>query len=173
MLSAGTHAFAPLSLNHCGSVSNTAIHLIPSQGCQLAAASAAALAKEKEDDAHTKTAMSEEEKATPTNAARELVSRIFNLPSKMKGSTSEPSEISLPVSISSDSEDDSVVYPIVGFTFVKLEGGKMRVVPSMNARGECNIKNVQKSRTEPTYGWFSPCCYLDSHEDSSSKREKP
>jgi hypothetical protein len=112
MLSAGTHAFAPLSLNHCGSVSNTAIQLLPSQGSQLAAESAAALAKEKEEDDTTTSEIPEEEKATPTNAARELVSRIFNLPSQLIEYPDESSKTNLPFPVSSNARYEMWALPL-------------------------------------------------------------
>jgi hypothetical protein len=164
ILVATTDAFAPVNLNRHAD-STTAIHLLPSQGCQLAAASAAALAKEEGLDV-SRSPAKQEEKATPTNAARELVTRMFNLPSQMMSHPSDSSEIKLPFPVASDSREDVVIYPIVGFTFVKLKDGHMRVVPSMNAKGECNINNFHKSRTQPTFGWFSPSCKLgDLHSD--------
>lgn len=148
-------------------VPKTIVHLLPSQGCQLAAASAAALAKEEIEKNST---TDQEERATPTNAAREFALRLFNLPSQIMNSPSESINLSLPFPVASETEEDVVVYPIVGFTFVKFENDKMRVVPSSNARGECNINNFQKSRTEPTYGWFSPCCKLgDLHSEDHAE----
>ena len=151
---ASIDAFAPANPSLQAVASKTTMHLVPSQGCQLAAASAAALAKEEEEEA---TRISKvEEKATPNNAARTFIAKMFQRPSGMKLRFPQASE---------RDEDDLVIYPIVGFAFVKLEDGSTRAVPSVNARSECNIDSYRQTRIEPTYGWFSPSCQLDLYAE--------
>jgi hypothetical protein len=163
-----TEAFThSISGNPC-TQSSTLLSLLPNQGCQLAAAAAAASASK---DA-TKEVLSSEEKLlleTPNNAARELAKRIFSLPSQILRTPQDGGSDSFPFEVIADHESDVVVYPIVGFTYVKLDNGDIRAVPSPNAKGACNIDSIHKSRTLPTYGWFSPACQLgDMHADDQS-----
>ena len=153
------HAFTPAILgtsrigHHANSVKTSALNLLPNQGCQLAAASAAALAK---DTSQFK------EVVSPVNAARELVSRIFNLPSEILKVPGDALDIDIPFALHHTNEGgDVAVFPIVGFTYVKLED-TMKVVPSVNAKGIINIQSMRKTRTEEVYGWFSPSCSLGS-----------
>ena len=169
ILIARADAIAPATTNskyHRNTV--TALHLLPTQGCQLAAASEAALVKEEAKKSSIQN--TEEEQITPLNAAREVVSRLFSLPSEiMKGpsaSLSVEKEMDLPFNVITElsGEDDVVVYPIVGFTFVK-HGDESKVLPT-STNAACSIDSYRKSRTEATYGWFSPCCKLgDIHSD--------
>lgn len=158
-----------ISGNPC-TQSATLLNLLPNQGCQLAAAAAAAAASASKDA--TKEVLSSEEKLlleTPNNAARELAKRIFSLPSQILRTPQDDGSDSFPFEVIADHESDVVVYPIVGFTYVKLDNGDIRAVPSPNAKGACNIDSIHKSRTLPTYGWFSPACQLgDMHADNQS-----
>lgn len=168
-LLAGSNAFAPAKTSNI--LSSTSLNLLPNQGCQLVAASAAALAKESESATSASSELhppQERPEATPTTAARELVSRIFNLPSQIFSSpvsTSTNSETTdFPIQVVPDAVDDNVVFPIVGFQFVTLETesgkNKIRAFPSTNTGGFCNIDSFHKARSLPTYGWFSPACQL-------------
>ncbi len=159
-LSATTEAFAPAAAQ---SGTPTALNLLPNQGCQLAAAAAAAQCTKKENksfEEEGKQTKSKSKTATPTNAARELAKRIFNLPAQVLKVAEDSSSKGFPFEIIADHELDEVVYPVVGFQFVKLESGSMRAVPSPNAVGACNINSIHQSNTQPVYGWFSPACRL-------------
>jgi len=149
------HAFTPAiqgsRYGHANSV-ETSLNLLPNQGCQLAAASAAALTKE---------AAQLKEVVTPVNAARELVSRIFNLPSEILKVPGDALDIDLFALHHTDEVDDVAVFPIVGFTYVRVED-TMKIVPSVNAKGAINIQSIGKTRTQDVYGWFSPSCSLGS-----------
>lgn len=163
-----TDAFVPsISSKHCNQ-SSTLLSLLPNQGCQLAAAAAAAAASK----GANKGILSSDETQhveTPNNAARELAKRIFSLPSQILRTPQDGGSHSFPFEVIADHESDVVVYPIVGFTYVKLDNGDIRAVPSPNAKGACNIDSMHKSRTLPTYGWFSPACKLgDMHADEKS-----
>jgi|EP00979_Chaetoceros_neogracilis_P017538 hypothetical protein len=137
------------------SASGSALHLLPNQGCQLAAASAAALANEAKQ---ARVMNAPTGHAAPVNAARELVSRIFNLPSEI---------LKVPDNaVHTDAQDDVAFYPIVGFTYVKHED-KTMVISPVNAKGAINIQNRKKTQEEEVHGWFSSSCQLGSpHADN-------
>jgi hypothetical protein len=170
----------PVSYKSSPSI-NTELNLVPKQGCQLAAAAAAAFAKQNEN------LVAEEEKTinnnnnhqnlNPTDATREFVSRLFHLPFGKGSSQSEQDEevvidFKIPGiqessssnnSNTNNSHDDVVLFPIVGFQYVKLQDGHIRGIPSSNASPEkavCNLDAMNKSMNQPTYGWFTYCCTL-------------
>jgi len=148
---------------------NTALHLLPSQGCQLAVASAAASVKEEDRIAHQHDGKLDEkispELVTPTQAAREFVSRVFSIPSHILPNVShmqqswlhnpfEHNEI-----CEDERRDDVVLYPLVGFTFVNVND-EMKVLPPPFTSGACSIGSMRQTKESPVYGWFSPCCQL-------------
>lgn len=177
---ATTHSFIPTCAPQLES--STAIHLLPSQGCQLAAASAAASVKDEDsarfgdqslsdksvheqmDDKHVGNSS---HNIGSTNAAREFVSRVFSIPAYIlpRASNSQQNWLFNPfeqneVCISED-QDDVVLFPIVGFTFVTTEDDEMKVLPShKTSRGSCNIASARHAKELPVYGWFSQCCPL-------------
>ena len=125
---------------------------------------------------YVKREMKEENKTSPispTQAARQFVSRVFNLPSQRHKHDKTLFDDSI-------DEDRVVDYPVVGMTFVQVDG-QTRVLPSANAYGAAGAINIQARREaimEPTYGWFSPGCTLGSpfadHEEycGEQKHEK-
>lgn len=187
---ATVHSFIPICAPKLES--NTALHLLPSQGCQLAAASAAASVKDEDsaqlrdqslsdetflEQMNVKHNGSSQNGIGPTHAAREFVSRVFSIPSYILphgGSNSQQSWLHNPFENNdvciSDDHNDVVLFPIVGFTFVKTEEDEMKVLPSHNtSRGSCNIDSVRQTKNLPLYGWFSACCPLgDLYADDDS-----
>jgi len=184
-----TNSFTPITCTPI-SQSNTALHLVPSQGCQLAAASAAASVKEEDNPQHRDQKLLSNgsfpdqidssppelsgQSITPTQAARVFVSRLFSIPSHIipnGTSNSQQSWLQNPFEHNEacldEVQDDVVLFPIVGFTFVKGENEEVQVLPSPNgAGGACNISSVRQTKEAPVYGWYSPACQLgDLHAD--------
>lgn len=177
--------------------SSSALNLVPSQGCQLAAASAAAIAKIQElqeVSTTTSTIKNHEETCSsnnkqrninirPSDATREFISRLFyrkssqnnNNYSKNDNNTAHyfVSDLKLPSDAHKEitnkhNNNDVVYFPIVGFQYIKLQDGSVRGIPTMNALPEkavCNFGALNKSRMEPLYGYYSPCCYLKGGDD--------
>lgn len=168
-LLATTQAFTPSASSRSQpdtlSREKTPLHLLPEQGNQLAAACAASYVK-KEAKEEIKTSP-----INPTQAAREFVSRVFNLPSQRHTNDN--------TIFDGKSDRENVVdYPVVGMTFVQVDG-QTRVLPSANAYGAAGAINIQARReaiTEPTFGWFSPACALGNpfadHEEYCGNHKK-
>lgn len=173
-----TSAFAPVEIGSGSSIRTNvqALCLVPSQGCQLAAASAAALAKLEEEREEMKestitsrsTSSSSDSSAQnlrPSDATREFVSRLFHLPpfaSKSQATEQFASDRKAP-NDKNHYHDDVVLYPIVGFQYVKLQDGSTRGIPTMNLSPEkaaCNFSAKRMSEEQPLHGWFSECCML-------------
>lgn len=171
LLTSICHAFVPDTQYRSPLYDVSRCFLVPEQGCQLAAHTAAMLAK-KESEARLSLPSSSilsdktleediiETATTPTNAARELAKRIFNLPSELLRTSVDSNSKDFPFTVIADHQDDEVVYPVVGFTFVKLDDNSMKAVPSPNTKASCDIDTLKASRTLPVYGWFSPACRL-------------
>lgn len=171
-----TSAFAPVEIGSGPSIQTNvqALYLVPSQGCQLAAASAAALAKQEEErqemkestiTSRTTISDSSAQNLHPSDATREFVSRLFHLPpfaSKSQATEQFASDMKV-LNDKNHDHDDVVLYPIVGFQYVKLQDGSTRGIPTMNLSPEkaaCNFSAKRMSEEQPLHGWFSECCML-------------
>jgi len=171
-----THSFTPTSCTPT-TKSSTALHLLPSQGCQLAAAFAAASAKEEDNTQHRDPNSLDNRSSsdiidgshpelsaqsiTPTQAAREFAWRVFSIPSHIIPNGALPNPFDHNEVCIDEKQDDVVLFPIVGFTFVKGENEEVIVLPSPDGSGgACNIDSVRQTKELPLYGWFSPCCKL-------------
>ena len=190
-----TSSFTPassISSPYKNTVSST-LHLVPSQGCQLAAATTAALAKQelereqREESSRQATdtkiaaeSLGNRHSIRPSDATREFVSRLFKK-SQNSFDFTIPAMHGGPLSSSNDEDhkkDDIVLFPIIGFQYVKLNDGSIRGIPTINASPEkvsCNLDAMQMKMTQPEYGWFSPCCQLgdlfsDHEEYCGTKR---
>lgn len=158
-----------------------ALNLVPSQGCQLAAASAAALAKLEEEKDESNSHKRDNDSTTasnsnlrPSDATREFVSRLFHLPFVSGKPSEEVADLKIPgihhesdtattTGGTNDHHNDVVLYPIVGFQYVKLQDGSTRGIPTINASPEkatCNFSAMNMSKQQPLHGWFSECCML-------------
>lgn len=164
------------------------LHLVPSQGPQLAAASCASLAKKAGDSSEDAGAavLSRDAPSAPidqplvevsglpgetplsvaisTGAARDFVSRIFSLPAALRSRAasaldSESDDDGAPVG-ECESDDEVVMYPVVGFRWVEpKDGTAMRVLPPpVSESGGCSIQ----APDQQVYGWFSKACKLGS-----------
>lgn len=193
--STGASAFAPAGQGRASS--GTALNLVPTQGPQLAAASSAAFARagsavsvetttaKPSDPAIVNAAadapLIEVSFETPTEAAaaRGLVARLFSLPSIVRGSAGAAAAAGHPemaIDIpslsferdgSEEKGDDVVLYPIVGFRWVKDGDGNSRVLPPMECNAACSLPNNNKE--EEVHGWFSKACKLGSPHGSDEE----
>lgn len=140
---------------------SSALHLLPQQGSQLVAASNAALAQAQHDREHqsaTATVKYEakEDAELTVGRARELISRIFSLPSAIV----RPSAMEITnVEFSSNENDDVVIYPVVGFRYVRV-GDEYHALPT-TSNAACQLRNLPGKQHESVFGWFSPACFLD------------
>ena len=162
----GATAFTPLCPDR---PTATKLNLLPSQGCQLAAAWNAANPDEDgfrrrrndENDGHNDNKTGERlagdvagvgdstktPSSGPKRTARDLVAHLFSLPSAIL----HPSE---------EEAEDAVFFPIVGFKFFP---DHKRAVPTA-VSASCRI---HRYANEEVYGWFSPACFLGSiHSDN-------
>lgn len=180
-------SIAPTTKPATATTTATTLNLVPSQGCQLAAASAAALAKKKEAKLNNnnheqqqpqQSSSSSSNSFNPTDATREFVSRIFQLPftnestnSKIESfhhknkNNNQGSHNNNDHNDNDNDDEDAVLFPIVGFQYVKLQDGSIRGIPTINAAPEkavCNFGAMNLSVQQPVHGWFSQCCTLGS-----------
>lgn len=139
---ASTDAFmiAPMT-----KASSSALHLVPAQGKQLAAAFEAAAT-------HLHDEPKVEEKHDAVADARNFVARVFSLPSTLL----HPKE----------QDEEALYYPIVGFQFV-TESCKA-LPPTAPGAASCRIPSTK----EDVYGWWSAACPL-GHPDSPTYGEGP
>lgn len=130
--------------------SSTKLQLVPEQGKQLVAAFEAGCAEHHE---HPGTA--EETPIGTMDAAKSFVSRIFSIPGAIMGRhpAAEPALVELPASRKTD--NDVVLYPIVGFQFVN---GGQQVVPT-KTNAACRINNL---KDQEVFGWYTTSCRLNS-----------
>jgi hypothetical protein len=113
-------------------------------------------------------------------ASRSLVARLFHLPSSSIKSHPHPDvelirpshppfphslishAIRPPQPSPSSREGDSVLYPIVGFRFVRTHDGETIALPT-TCHAACRLPlHVKK---EEVVGWYSPACKLDPSSD--------
>ncbi|EEC44461.1 predicted protein [Phaeodactylum tricornutum CCAP 1055/1] len=159
--------------------STTAVFLKPKQGKQLEAAFNAAYTPNKDqvgiNDAPVVPSVAEgnalhELRSSPTSAALSFVQRVFSLPSSMIKRHPHPKIEGLPTlpRESADSfHDDVILYPVVGFTFVRDAKDHCRALPKL-PNPSCRIYASQ----EPLYGWFSPACTLNPFADDYCAKRK-
>jgi len=136
--------------------STTHLHLVPEQGQQLVAAFEASSIHNDEDEDGIQVKRSAEAKSSLLMAKpKGFVSRIFSIPGAIMGRhpAAAPALVDLPRE--EKSGDDVVLYPIVGFQFVR--GGQHALPTTTNA--SCRIS---KQPDEEVYGWFTKACSLDS-----------
>jgi len=148
--------------------STTALCLLPTQGAQLAAASSCAY-----DDKLVARIEAEAEDLVPPTAAKEnsqlqhhtnkisstrsFVSRVFSLPATVLHPKEKDPK---------DSDEDSLVYPVVGFKFVRDQSDLCRALPTIS-NPSCRLAPPN----EPLFGYYSPACHLDcsASEDEVEK----
>lgn len=192
--STGASAFAPAAGVGSGRAASagTALNLLPTQGAQLAAFARASGAAPPADAAVAKAAPSSDpaivnaaaenaplievsfETPTEAAAARGIVSRLFSLPSIVRGSAGAAAAVGhpemmvdMPVSFEADPAgegDDVVLYPVVGFRWVRDGDGNGHVLPPMECRAACSLPNHKKE--EEVHGWFSKACHLGNPHGS-------
>ena len=164
--------------------SNMVLNLKPGQGPQLAAFSASKLAKLEEGGSPSNHITY----ITPINAARQFLHRIVTLPSQIiRIGTKMDNSIFENINKNSiysnnisnyKSDDDVVLFPIVGFQYVKIKDinsktDKFRAFPSTNCIKSCSITS-RRLLDEPVYGSFSPACHLgDIHSNDEEYCGKP
>lgn len=171
-----TNAFAPLpacssSFTRPTTTTTTSLSLLPSQGNQLAAAWTAACSSDDVDTDDLEATMAVKEcgvspDTTETkSAARKFVSKVFSLPSSMikrhphptvEGFDESSSLWDAAVEDSSSSDDDVVLFPVVGFTYVKDAPHHVRALPTISTPS-CRLP----AQGEYVVGWFSRACKLE------------
>jgi hypothetical protein len=127
--------------------SSVSLNLLPDQASDLVAASLAAYS------ARDEAAPAASGKQTVT-AARALAFRVFSLPSSLIKRHPHPKSEGLPASTtrSPASSKDYVLYPVVGFRFVRDSPDHCTALPTASSVASCRLP----SRDEPVYGWFHP-----------------
>ena len=142
----------------------TALHLLPSQGSQLKAAVDAASCKKTDEKPVVEVEKVQEE--DQINPARAFVSRVFSMPSSMIKRHPHPKDEGWmtddPVRFRGrmKKQDDVVLYPVVGFQFVR-HGDSFVPLPT-KSHAACRLP---LNRNEEVYGWFSPVCKLDIYSE--------
>lgn len=122
----------------CSSQRKTTLNLTPEQADQLVAASNEAIYKPREDNVAT------ERKKDTAAAARAFVYKVFSLPSSLIKRHPHPEAELL-------EQEDAVLYPVVGFKFVPVDGEYFALPTTCHAA--CRILN---NKDEELVGWFKP-----------------
>ncbi|CAB9523193.1 expressed unknown protein [Seminavis robusta] len=152
--------------------SSTRLNLVPEQGKQLEAAVTAAYAKAEEESSSSSTAT-----LTPPpcpkkrlSSARAFVSRVFSLPSvirghphpKLEGLSEDDAALETTTWEWQDGpQDDVVLFPLVGFQFVQDAPNHYGVLPSSTAcNPSCRLRT--NAADEEHVGWFSKACHLQN-----------
>lgn len=158
-------AFAARTANAFGvfapRAGNTALHLLPTQGNQLVAASSSAYDGEHDEDHHhpvktTSKVEAVKQQRSAIAAARSFAAAVFSLPSSLLHP--HPAK-EIP---------DEVLYPITGFQYVLDQPGHCRVLPTVS-NPSCSLPQKE----QPIYGWYSPACRLDSTLDDETYAAHP
>ena len=135
----------------CSRQRTTSLNLTPDQADQLVAASNAAIYKPHEDEedepfAAVGISVVPERKKETAAAARAFVHKVFSIPSSVIKRHPHPEAEGL--------EEDAVLYPVVGFKFVPVDGECFALPTTSHAA--CRILN---NKNEELVGWFkAPSC---------------
>jgi hypothetical protein len=168
--------------------SSTSLNLLPGQGNQLAAAYTAFISHKNNDDETDTVTPATKPQEPPSSsshwralaASRSFVSRVFHLPSSaikkhphptlegLKANNDKKESNSFPFGFIPTrhhrEEEDAVLYPLVGFQFVKSQEGsniKTIALPT-TSHAACRLPT---HRNEPVFGWYSPACKLDLYSE--------
>jgi hypothetical protein len=146
--------------------SAVSMNLIPDQASDLVAASNAAYSPRDDDDdddnqehdvSHHQTAPAASNKQTPT-PTRAFAARVFSLPSSLIKRHPHPKSEGLPASTtSSTSPQDFVMFPVIGFQYVRDSPDHCTALPTISV-ASCRLP----IRNEPVYGWFGPVSFLEN-----------
>eukprot|EP00980_Cylindrotheca_fusiformis_P008989 scaffold1919_cov69-Cylindrotheca_fusiformis.AAC.5 len=164
----GVSGFASSSSSSLLRKSSVALHLVPGQGNQLVAAYNAASRDDDDDDDDDESYRNRRAAPAPVSvqmepipppppaaasaeqkerdgqqaaaAARSFASRLFSLPSALRGK-----------------EEEVVLYPLVGFKFFQHEDKYIALPTKSHVACRLPIQDTN----EEIYGWFSPACSLN------------
>ena len=127
---------------------STRLQLVPEQGKQLVAAFEAESASPHHHVLNT----ADERPIGLVAKSSAFVSRIFSIPGAIMGRhpAAEPALVEF------EPTDDVVLYPIVGFQFVKKG---QQVLPT-TTNVSCRL--ATRAPDEEVYGWYTTACRLDS-----------
>ena len=134
----------------CSRQRKTSLNLTPDQADQLVAASNAAIYKpreDKKDESFASVGLSvvPERKKETAAAARAFVYKVFSIPSSVIKRHPHPEAEGL---------EDAVLYPVIGFKFVPVDGEYFALPTTSHAA--CRILN---NKNEELVGWFkAPSC---------------
>jgi hypothetical protein len=149
----------------------TRLHLLPTQGNQLIAASTVVYDEESTGTSSTVAAPSDqgdadrsdrETKSYYSTAKRSMATAARSLVNAVVQST-------LPHTAK---ENDEVLFPLTGFTLIRDKPDHYRVLPT-TTNPSCRLPSC--TRDEILYGWFSPACPLDNfaHDDEMYASHPP
>jgi hypothetical protein len=161
--------FALLGCSEAFSVGSTTnrqsltLHLLPTQGNQLVAASSCAYGfkDENDDDAVMNPNVAKVVSVATDCKKRSFVSRVFSLPSSMIRRHPYPRLEGLVHdlldSLVHDDCKDGVLFPVVGFRYVKDAPDHSRPLATVS-NVACRLQNT---RNEEVVGWYSPACPIN------------
>lgn len=132
----------------CSSSSWSLLHLTPSQGKQLVAASSTIYTS---DDEPSRSVEKPAQQKLSLSHARAKIAQLFHLPSSLWHPVSE------------DAHDDIVYFPIVG-----MYVHDNFVVPSLT-NASCRLKPT----SEAVFGWYSQSCPLSCRDDDDYCQPPP
>eukprot|EP00429_Kryptoperidinium_foliaceum_P009913 CAMPEP_0176004070 /NCGR_PEP_ID=MMETSP0120_2-20121206/1501_1 /TAXON_ID=160619 /ORGANISM="Kryptoperidinium foliaceum, Strain CCMP 1326" /LENGTH=165 /DNA_ID=CAMNT_0017336735 /DNA_START=111 /DNA_END=606 /DNA_ORIENTATION=- len=145
-------AFCPSSSTTHQQQQKMALHLVPGQGNQLAAAFSAACSKGKHEDDFRKPVATEVPDASATtdkeNPALNFMQRAFHFPNVIRRQPVHPKD-QLMIEQKFERNKDVVLFPLVGFTFCKNGD---RVVPLPTKSNVC-CRLPARLEQEELYGW--------------------
>jgi hypothetical protein len=132
--------------------STVSLNLSPDQASDLVAASNAQYRPRDDDDYLTAPAVPVT--PAPTNA-RAFAARVFSLPSSLIKRHPHPKSEGLPV-LTTSSLDDYVMYPVIGFQYVRDSPGHCTALPTVSV-ASCRLPILD----EPVYGWYGAASVLE------------
>jgi hypothetical protein len=140
----------------------TLLHLLPTQGNQLAAAATIFPYVEQppRNDDHLRKVTADAALA----AARAIALAIFSLPASLlqrEGMVDDCCE----------NEGDVVYFPIIGFQYVRDKPDHCRALPTIS-NPSCHILTPIQEK-ESTYGWYSTACCLNWYNNDDSSYASP
>jgi hypothetical protein len=147
---------------------STVLNLVPEQGKQLVAAFTAASVKK--EAAATTSTIHDDDNKKPGVAF--VLSSIFSIPGAILGRHPAAALVDVPrEQLPRDRRhEDVVLYPVVGFRFVKgATGMSSNVLPTIS-KPACQLLHVPN---QELYGWFTPACPLDNIYSDTYCNEPP
>jgi hypothetical protein len=144
--------------------SETRLHLLPTQGNQLIAAST--VVYDEESTGNSNVAAPRDQGDAIGSSDRETASVYSTAKRSMATAARSLVNAVVQSTLPHSKENNEVLFPLTGFTLIRDKPDHYRVLPT-TANPSCRLPSCK--RDEILYGWFSPACPLDTfaHDDET------